>query len=114
MNETGFFSYRFMPRGSYNHKKGLAETVSWFVCADQRKHYLIEKWKINFIKKYKSKEPWKYLTIHQTLTDLYDTDTTIKGIIDNMIQIDERIPHSAAIHWKNRKPSYMYKRPIWN
>ena len=51
----------------------------------------------------------RYFELHETLTDLYDTDDKVKYIIDNMIQIDEKIPHSAC--GKNIKKSYLYKRP---
>tara|TARA_B110000495_G_C22964606_1_gene565630 strand:+ start:53 stop:703 length:651 start_codon:yes stop_codon:yes gene_type:complete len=111
VNNTGFFSYRFVPRGSYNTKQGLCEIVSWFLCVDRPNHYIIEKWKTKFITKFKNSKHWKYFAFHQTLTDLYDEDEQVRYIIENMVQIDEKIPHSALNGWDNKKPSYTYKRP---
>ena len=51
------------------------------------------------------------MTLAQTLCDLYDADKKVKSIVDNMIQISEKIPHSAHNCWENKKDSYMYKRP---
>lgn len=110
VNETGFFAYRFIPRGGYQGMKS-AETCSWFLCANKPKHYLIEKWKSLFTNRFKTKKDWPYFTFHQTITDLYDTDSKIKKIIDDMIQIDQKIPHSAVSNWEKRKDSYVYKRP---
>ena len=77
----------------------------------QPNHYIIEKWKNKFISNFKRNKPWKYLTFHQTLTDLYDEDKQVKYIIDNMVQISEKIPHSALkLGWSDKKPSYVYKR----
>jgi hypothetical protein len=114
VNETGFFSYRFIPRGSFRPKQGLCETVSWFLCVETPVHYIIEKWKYNFIEVFKSNVPWLYYNFHQTLTDLYDADSKAKYIIDNMVQISEKIPHSGTKKigsWVNRRESYLYKRP---
>ena len=50
------------------------------------------------------------------LCDLYDTDSKVKYIIDNMVQISEELPHSRRKP-DGRKvyPSYMYKKPYdWN
>lgn len=47
----------------------------------------------------------------ESLCELYDQDKKIQFIIDNMVQIDEKIPHSAIRDWNFRKESYMYKRP---
>lgn len=114
VNKTGFFSYRFIPRGSYDPKESL-ELPSWFLCIDKPNHYLIEKWKDEFIKRYKTLNKWPYYTIHHSITDLYDTDKKIKHIIDNMVQISEKIPHSACLDlkktWTDREISYIYKRP---
>ena len=111
VNNTGFFSYRFVPRGSYNTKQGLCETVSWFLCVDKPNHYIIEKWKTKFITKFKNSKHWKYFAFHQTLTDLYDEDEQVRYIIENMVQIDEKIPHSAIKNFNERQESYLYKRP---
>ena len=113
VNNTGFFSYRFLPR-SLSRKKGDREIVSWFLCVDKPNHYIIEKWKTKFITKFKNSKHWKYFTFHQTLTDLYDENEQVKYIIDNMVQINEKIPHSALARnggIKNKKESYLYKRP---
>ena len=112
VNNTGFFSYRYIPRGSYNRKAGLCEVVSWFMCVNKPNHYIIEKWKTKFVTVFKNSEHWKYFTFHQTLTDLYDEDEQVKHIVDNMVQISEKIPHSALkLGWDNKQPSYVYKRP---
>lgn len=117
INKTGFFSYRFIPRGSYDSRECL-ELPSWFLCADNSNHYLIEKWKNEFIKRFKRLKGWPYFTIHHCITDLYDTDKKIKYIIDNMVQISEKIPHSACLDlkktWADRETSYVYKRPNLN
>jgi hypothetical protein len=114
MNNTGFFSYRFVPRGTYLPKQGLCEIVSWFLCADKPNHYIIEKWKTKFITEFKNSKHWKYLTFHQTLVDLYDKDEQVKYIIENMVQINEKLPHSAIKNYNKRKESYLYKRPKLN
>ena len=110
VNNTGFFSYRFLPR-SLSRKKGDREIASWFMCVNKPNHYIIEKWKTRFVTEFKKSEHWKYFTFHQTLTDLYDEDEQVKHIVDNMVQISEKIPHSALNGWDNKQPSYVYKRP---
>jgi len=110
VNDTGFFTYRFLPR-RMSRRQGDRETVSWFICADKPNQYIIERWKCNFINEFKLKPDWQYFTFHQALARLYDTDIHIKYIIDGMIQICEQTPHSALKSWKNKKQSYMYKRP---
>lgn len=111
VNETGFFAYRFFPR-KLSPNGGYAETVSWFICADYANHPLIDKLKTAFIKKFKFDKKWKYLTFHDTLCNLYDTDPEIHYIINNMVQINADIPHSALHHGWNRKvESFLYKRP---
>ena len=114
VNKTGFFAYRFIPRGSYNPRESF-ELPSWFLCTDGPEHYLIEKWKAEFIHRYKTLDAWPYFTIHRCITDLYDKDEKIEYIINNMIQISETIPHSACIalnyKWKDREESYVYKKP---
>lgn len=111
VNESGFFSYRFIPRGSYDARK-MCETVSWFLCTNQPNHYLIEAWKEQFIKRFKTYNEWPYFTFHETLTFLYDNDMKIKKTINEMVEINEQIPHSAQHRWKDRIESYMYKRPV--
>ena len=110
VNDTGFFTYRFSPR-RVSREVGDRETVSWFICADKPSHSLINAWKESFVEKFKKLETWKYFTFHKTLSELYDSNSEVKFTIDNMIQIDQKIPHSAAISWSNRLPSYLYKRP---
>ena len=49
---------------------------------------------------------------HNTLAELYNSDQKISDVIDNMVQIDTEIPHSACGEWWEKlKPSYVYKRP---
>lgn len=110
VNDTGFFTYRFMPRRISN-TMGDRETVSWFLYVNKPEHYIIEKWKTKFISEFKNNKHWKYFTFHQTLADLYDDDIRVKYIIEKMVQIDQVVPHSAAKSWDNKIDSYMYKRP---
>lgn len=111
VNDTGFFAYRFFPR-KLSPKGGYAETVSWFMCADYPKHPLIEKLKPAYFKRYHYDTDWQYLTFHDTLSNLYDTDPEINYIINNMVQIDAKIPHSALHYgWSKRVESFLYKRP---
>jgi len=109
MNDTGFFTYRFFKRGGYRTKK--LETVVWFLCTDRPKHHLIDKWKNKFIEKYKNKKNFQYFEFGHSLTELYDTDDEVKYTVDNMIQINQSIPHSACKSVTNRRGSFMYKRP---
>ena len=109
VNQTGFFTYRFKPRSI--NKKGDRETVSWFICVDKANHILINLWKESFIDKFQTLDVWKYFTFHGTLTELYDSNSDVRDIINNMVQIDPMIPHSAVKKWEYRKDSYMYKRP---
>jgi hypothetical protein len=113
VNDTGFFTYRFLPR-RVSRELGDRETVSWFICADKPNQYIIERWKCNFIDEFNLKQNWPYFTFHQVLARLYDTDIHIKNIVDGMIQICEQVPHSALKSWKHKKQSYMYKRPNIN
>lgn len=119
MNQTGFFAYRFMPRGSYKgidplDNRKMCEVSVWFICADKPQHPLIQKWKDRLVERFLGTDQWFYFTFSETLTELYDTDTSIKTIVDSMVQIDEKIPHSACKSWTNRVESYMYKRPNIN
>jgi hypothetical protein len=114
LNDVGFFTYRFFPR-SLKRNSGR-ETVSWFMCVDRQNHYLIEKWKVMFVNKFKNLKRWKTFAFHEALSSLYDSDEKIKQIIDNMVQIDQRIPHSARPKVLKKFPehplkSYVYKRP---
>jgi mannosyltransferase OCH1-like enzyme len=110
MNDTGFFSYRFMPRGSYDDRK-MCETVSWFLCFDRPNHYLAKAWKEKYIENFKTLSHWPYFTFHESLTYQYDNDHKIREIINGMVQIDETIPHTAQHGWATKKESYVYKRP---
>ncbi len=113
VNETGFFTYRFLPRMT-KMGNGLPcgkETVSWFLCVKSPNNYLIRRWKQAFVNRFKNFKNWPYFTFHETLCDLYDKDPKIKKIIDKMVQISEKIPHSAIAKWNRRKESYLYKRP---
>jgi hypothetical protein len=113
VNETEFFSFRFLPR--FTDNDGIREIETWFLVAKSPHNYLIDKWLENYIKFYTTHGPkaWKpFYRTHMILNDLYDTDEKIKYIVDNMVQIDEKIPHSR------RKPdarkvyeSFVYKRP---
>jgi len=110
MNDTGFFTYRFFPR-SKSKDIGNRETVSWFVSVDRVNHPVMVKLRDGVVNRYLSNHPYKYFTFHDVLSDLYDRDEEVKHVINNMTQIDQKIPHSAAKSWSNRLPSYLYKRP---
>lgn len=113
VNETGFFTYRFIPR--LFDEAGNRETVSWFLCVNKPNHYIIEKWKSKFINRFKANanhpSSWRYFTFHQCLTDLYDEDEHVKYIIDHMVQISTDNPLSGSGCWEHRKKSYMHKKP---
>lgn len=116
LNDTGFFAYR-----KYSRKDCV--TSSWFLVVDKKEHYLVERWKSEFIKKFMADGEWSsqpkknirngYFTFHNTLAELYNSDQKISDVIDNMVQIDTKIPHSACrkAWWKFTKPSFVYKRP---
>lgn len=112
LNDVGFFTYRFIPR-ALSKRRGDRETVSWFLVADRSEHPLIVKWADAYLSRFKDwpDEP-KYFQFHEDLASLYDTDEQVKHTIDNMVQISEKIPHSARYFgWERREPSFMYKRP---
>ena len=117
LNDTGFFAYR-----TFQYSKKDCVTSSWFLVVDKKEHYLVERWKSEFIRKFMADNEWPskpgnikdgYFTFHNTLAELYNSDQKISDVIDNMVQIDTKIPHSACGHawWKFTKPSYVYKRP---
>jgi hypothetical protein len=110
LNNTQFFAYRFLPR-SICVKSGNREISSWFLIADEINHYLISVWKKAFIEKIQRDTCTKYYCFHETLTEIMDKDPKIKHIIYNMVQIDQKIPHSAIMNWEKRVPSFIYKRP---
>lgn len=111
VNQTGFFTYRYIPRGGYRREK-KCETVSWFLCVNKPNFYLITKWKEEFVKRFMTFGRWPYFTFHHSLTFLYDKDFKVKKILDDMVQINEKIPHSAETKdWANKDESYVYKRP---
>ena len=90
---------------------GDREIASWFLCSDRPNHPLIDSWKDDFIEIFQNSDTWPYFTLHQTFCELYDRDNDIQFMLNNMVQISERIPHSAVSNWEQRKDSYMYKRP---
>lgn len=110
INDTNFFGYRFFPR-SICKKNGNREISSWFLIANEQQHYLIKKWKNSFVNKIFQKKYAKYYCFHETLTEIMDTDTKIKDIINNMVQINQKIPHSAMGNWNKKLDSFVYKRP---
>jgi len=110
LNETMFFAYRFMPR-SLDNQNGHREISSWFLVSDRIENYLISELKNSFIEKINNNNCEKYFCFHETLTELIDNNYAIKNIIDNMVQINSDIPHSATKNWNFRKHSFLYKRP---
>jgi hypothetical protein len=109
VNETNFFTYRFVPRSITD--KGNKETTSWYITNNNPNDHLIKSWKNLFISKYTNHDyEWKLFTIHNTLCELYDTDDAIKSTINNMVQINENIPHSAN-KGRSCEYSFLYKRP---
>jgi hypothetical protein len=130
VNETNFFAYRFSPRRKCI--KGAREIVNWFLVARESHNYLIDKWLEKYINFYTTHgaDEWEcHFQDHMILCDLYDSDSEVKYIIDNMVQIDEKIPHSLnstsykhgslkgmehriAEYARNPKElSFLYKRP---
>lgn len=112
VNSTGFFSYRFEQRYK-SLENGDRELASWFMCVKKPKYYLIEKVKLEYTHHFETMNGWKYFTFHQTIADLYDTDTEVQNIINNMVQLK---PWPAFTASKREvqppvEPSYMYKRP---
>jgi mannosyltransferase OCH1-like enzyme len=107
INDTGFFSYRFSPRSRQR------ETVSWFLAVNNPDHPLISAWREKFIDSFVNCENFTYYQVHKDLSYLYDTNPTVKNVIENMVQISHQIPHSAQrkLGWEARRSSFMYKRP---
>jgi len=111
LNDTGFFTYRFFPRVK-RKLKGTRDAVSWFLVADRPGHPLIVKWSDMFLSRFNNwPDDPKYFQFHEDLATLYDSDAQVKNIIDNMVQIDEKIPHSAIHAFSKRTQSYIYKKP---
>lgn len=118
INEQDFFAYRYIPQKKYDtgpRKGAILDIDVWFLCATKPNHYLIETWKNEFIKKYKTFKSWPYFTLAETIRELYKTDSKIKKIIDNMIQLNAEIPTNRSLtrrpkQWKN---SFVWKRPNW-
>ena len=111
INETGFFTYRFSPRAS-----GARETVSWFLATNRPQHPLICKWLKKFSLIFSAPYRERFFILHRTLSQLYDADPDVRKIINGMVQISEKIPHSGnrmtiRKKGKNLLKSYMYKRP---
>lgn len=114
LNDTGFFAYR-----TFQYSIKDCVTSSWFLVVDKKEHYLVERWKSEFIRKFMADNEWPsnpgnirngYFTFHNTLAELYTSDQKIRDIIDNMVQIDTKIPHSAR-HNRKKEVSFVYKRP---
>jgi len=119
INDQDFFAYRYIPQKKYNsgpRKGAILEIDSWFLCASYPNHYIVETWKSKFIDNFKKYKKWPYFTFHETIRELYNTDSKIKKIIDNMVQVDTRIPLSAERTSRRKlwKTSWMYKRPCRN
>lgn len=111
INHTGFFGYRFFPRQKYNARQHV-EISSWFLACDQPELPIINKWLDLYVKYFTTPGIWWYYTIQQSMCELYDQDDHVKYIIDNMVQIDEKLPHSAyRLGWKKKRRSYVYKSP---
>jgi hypothetical protein len=112
INHTGFFAYRFSPRNQNR------ETASWFLAVNQPHHQLIESWCEKFTDTFINLKKMVWFQIHRDLSYVYDTNTSVRNIIENMVQIDQSIPHSPSRSslgngkgWEGRIESYMYKRP---
>ena len=111
-NNQPFFAYRFSPVWLDN-QRGHRITTSWFIVITTPTHFLIEAWKTEFLRRFIFDKNWKYFTIHDSLFYLYSAkNKNIKQIIDGMVFIDQKIPHSASFSNDNILPSFMYKRPL--
>jgi len=112
VNESNaFFGYWFFDKFI---KTGNVETVltsSWFLVCKQPSFMLIEKWKTAFIKHFISDADWEYFTLHGCLSALYKGDLEITQILDAMVKINTRIPHSALTPDSTVISSFVYKRP---
>ena len=118
MNEEGFFAYRYIPSNHYTfgpRKGAILEIDSWFLCADKPNHYLVNTWKAKFIENFRKYKKWPYFTFHETIRELYISDSKIKKTINGMVQINARDAISAEKTSRPRlwKKSYVYKRPCW-
>lgn len=106
-----FFSYRFKPVW-LDTQQGHRITTSWFIAIATSNHFLIKMWKSEFLQRFYFDKNWKYFNIHDSLFYLYSTNKNVRQTIDNMIFIDQEIPHSANSLNSNIVPSFMYKRPL--
>ena len=112
INRTGFFAYRFSPQNQNR------ETASWFLAVNQPHHQLINAWCDKFMDTFINLKKMVWFQIHTDLSYVYDTNPSVRNIIENMVQIDQSIPHSPSRSslgngkgWEGRAESYMYKRP---
>jgi len=125
VNDTGFFSYRYFPRCKSHEtpfrnrgksQSGAREIDTWFLVAAEPRHYLITKWLELFKHNFLNKHRWDiYYQFNQDLCDLYDSNITIRELVNNMVQLNTTGPHSAmkneTIDWTTKE--YMLKRPPW-
>lgn len=105
-----FFSYWFFEK-SIDPIIGNRIAPSWFLVCTQPAFALIEKWKTEVIKTFTADVRWKYFNVHECLSNLYESDSEITQILDDMIKIDQKFPHSALKPNSKLLPSFMYKRP---
>ena len=78
VNDVGFFAYR-----TFYHPKQYCITSSWFLAVDDKEHYLINRWKDEFIKRFTKPGQWSsthgaitlnYFTFHHSLAFIYSSD----------------------------------------
>ncbi len=117
LNKTNIFMYRFNPRKASEEPQnyGFKETTSWFIASPKAHHPVIDNWLEDFHKLYKNDPNIITKAVHQSLCDIYDRNVEIQNYINSMVQLDEKLPHSAIYKKKNIIPkilnSLMYKRP---
>lgn len=114
LNNGDFFTYRFFPIIE-DSNQGDRTTVSWFMIVRKPKLKLFEKLKQEITRRYLDNNVYKYFTVHDIISEMYKNDNHVKHIVDNMLQLDEKIPHSAQRLGMQKQSdwiqSYMYKRP---
>ena len=109
-DSNGFFGYWFYNK-SRDPMLGNRVTPSWFLICTKSAFTLMEKWKTEVIKAFTADVGWKYWGCHDCLSNLYESDSEITQILDDMIKINQKFPHSALKPNSNILPSFMYKRP---
>ena len=130
LNESGFFAYRYLPRWINNC--GIKEITSFFLISPDKESYIIQKWKIEFIKRFISNSPntncqeinyiknfnedgFENHAVFSVISRLYDSDDKIRKTIDSMPQVDEKHVHSFTDRRDNRYSKnfycHTYKRP---